>query len=138
MMDDDGSVVVIRFSPFTEAGLMKSIRRQVEFDYQSGISPRNGVSVFAGAAKSGETVTDTVNRLCEFASANAGGERVAVTTELTLNQKGYALHLSEPPAGHYLVGNADLSVEPQLPGLAEIFAENRQKNSAYGKGSHDE
>jgi len=133
-MPEDTDVVVVRFSPFSEAGIEKSIRRQVESDFQNGVEPRQGLSVFADAVAGDEDFEAAVLRICKIAKAHVGGERVSVTTEVTLNQKGYALHLNEPPEGHYLVGHPDLSQMPHIAGLVDLFSEGRQKNPALGEG----
>ncbi|GGI43947.1 hypothetical protein GCM10010932_02140 [Agromyces flavus] len=132
---NDGSAIVVRFAPFTREGLEKSAAKQALSDQAKGRPARRGVSVFATHVDVGESLDDAVRRICEHASRFCGGERVAVVAESTLNQEGYALHLSEPPDAHYLVGTADLSELPDFSRLAELLRDDRRDNPGFrGRG----
>ncbi len=92
--------------------------------------PRRGVSVFAKTRDVGATVDDTISELVEMARGFASGERLAVATADSLGQRGFVLHLNEPPRGHYLVGKEDLSEMPDTAELASVFDLDRRRNRA--------
>ena len=132
--EDDFTAIVVRFSPFTESGMLKNVEKQRVRDQISGVPERLGVSVFASPREPGESVEDTVQRICNEVRNYASGERLAVASEQVLNNAGYALHLNEPPPGHYLVGKAVLTEMPDLEGLAKILSLDRRKNLAFKEG----
>lgn len=136
VVDDD--LVIVRFGPFTPAGLKKNAEKTRLRDLAEGREPVTyGVSVFAIVPKTGETVQQSADRLCQQLTNVAGapnGDRVAVTQARTLESKGFRLRLDEPPPGHYLVGSVEPTTMPDVEAMSAEFA-TRQKNPAFERGN---
>ncbi|MFK4760286.1 hypothetical protein ACI3KS_05060 [Microbacterium sp. ZW T5_45] len=124
--------VVIRFNPFGVESLRNSVRKQALGDLAKARPVKYGVSVFGDVIRDDEDMDSAADRLCSEITHNvAGGDRMTVTTETRLRERGYALHEAVPPEKHYLVGGSDLAIEPDLDSLAEEFQDRRRNNPAF-------
>ncbi len=123
---------VLRFAPFTLDGLARSAQKQYDYDLEgSRVPPRWGVSAFAGTPREGENVDLMVERICREAPAN--GRQVAVGSARDLEEAGYRLHDDEPPAGHVLIGDDELTQGGDFDELARLWSSQRRRNPGFRK-----
>ncbi len=127
--------VVVRFNPFGIESLTNSVERQAIADLAKSRPVRYGVSVFGDYLQDGEDLETAAFRLCqEITHHVAGGNRLAITSERRLRERGYALHEAIPPDKHYLVGGETLESRPQLDNLVSEFEQLRRQNPALKEG----
>lgn len=122
--------MLIRFTPISVEKLTATAYDQHERDSIDGREPaRFGISVFGDHIRSGETVDETIARICAEAPCN--GRTVAAFDEADLDSVGLTVHDDIPPPMHYLIGNDDLSTKPAVERLAVLLDEKRTRNPAW-------
>lgn len=132
----DGSEIVVRFSPFAADRLKENAEDTYADDLEKERVPaRYGVSVLAAVCEPGETIVDTVTRLCN--ETKLGGKRVAVTTGKALREAGFSLQAdpTKEEKHHYLVGEGSFQTVLKVDLLASILDLGRMNNPAWMKGT---
>lgn len=134
----DSSKVVIRFPPFAAERLQVNAEDTFADDESRGTIPaRYGVSVIASDRTPGESIDDTVDRMCNEAAIGRRSKSIAVLTEDELREAGFDL-VSDPNLkvpSHALVGEQPFAVVPRVDALASLLDGHRRKNPTWTKGS---
>lgn len=133
--EQDGSEVVLRFSPFLPDRLLENAEDTFVDEQERKLpSPRYGVSVLAMAPKDGEDLLDTVRRIVD--TTTLGGKKIAVMTGNELRSHGFQLvaDATELEPQHHLVGSNPLSEPPEVDELASLM-QDRITNPAWKDGA---
>jgi hypothetical protein len=133
----DGSEVVVRFPPFRAERLVENAEDTFDDDKEHGrVPPRYGVSVLASTCLDGETIEQTVERLCSEASFGRRSKTIAVVTGIRLRSHGFDLQSDPtgPDPAHHLVGKDPFTALPDGDLLESLFDANRMKNPSWTKG----
>ncbi|QQD76922.1 hypothetical protein I8920_03955 [Curtobacterium sp. YC1] len=127
----DGSEVVLRFSPFLPDRLLENAEDTFADETERKLpSPRYGVSVLAMAPEEGEDLLDTVRRI--IATTSLGGKKVAVMTGNELRARGFELvaDATDIEPQHHLVGGSPFTEPPEVDELASLM-QDRITNPAW-------
>lgn len=123
-------LLVIRFSPFSVDGLLRNAETTYRDDKLHGREPRRGVSVYAESPQEGESVDETIARVCR--GAPVGGKTISTVLASVLVEAGLPVVVDEPPAHHHLVMLQDDGADADADRLHGLLQVARRRNPAWG------